>query len=266
LLRGNGGFEHNRQCIRVVDLLESRYPQFPGLNLTFELREGILKHHSQYDTPVLPRDTWGFEDLTGHPNPPLECQIVNVSDEIAYNCHDVDDGLSSGILVEGQLNEVKLWAGHYDHVKGSFGEADEQMRRHIMVRYLINLLVTDLIENSMKTISHEKPQSVEDIRSSNIFMIRFSDEIAKKNGRLKLFLYHNMYRHHRMVRMAEKAKLIVTELYKEYMRNVDVLPAHVKARIDKELRHVVVADYIAGMTDRFAAAEYKKLVDPFEKV
>lgn len=259
LLTDNGGFEHNRQCIRVVELLEKRYPDFPGLNLTHELREGILKHHSHYDNPQLP----GELDVGGMPS--LECQIVNISDEIAYNCHDVDDGLSSGVLTERQLEDVEIWQEQFLKVKKEFTGTDESMRRHIMVRYLINLLVTDLIERSQAIIAREHPRSIDDVRSSKTFMIRLSDDVAALNGKLKLFLYHNMYRHHRMVRMAEKAKIIVGGLYKLYMQKVDILPEHVRARIESEPRHIVVADYVAGMTDRFAAAEYKKLIGPVEQ-
>jgi dGTPase len=260
LLQDSGGFEHNRQCIRVVDLLESRYPDFPGLNLTYEVREGILKHHSDYDNPRLESEL----GLEGHPT--LECQIVNIADEIAYNCHDVDDGLSSGVLSEDQLSEIDLWRVHFKKVRSEFPRADEQMRRHIMVRYLIDRLVTDLTIQSRNNIREANPQSSEEIRQIRNPLISFSDDIIRQNGQLKLFLYQNMYKHYRMVRMSEKAKRIVFELFNAYTANVDLLPSHIKSRIDNELQHVVVADYVAGMTDRFAAAEYKKLVDPFERV
>jgi dGTPase len=260
LLKDNGGFEHNRQCIRVVDYLERHYPDFPGLNLTFETREGIFKHHSHYDNPKIP------DDFNPDLNPSLECQIVNVADEIAYNCHDVDDGLSSGVLIEDQLMQIDLWHEHYEKIRKEYPEADDQMRRHIMVRYLINQLVTDLTRQSEINISEERPQNPEDVRTNKKFLMTFSNSIVKQNSQLKLFLFRNMYKHFRMVRMSEKAKMIIFELFKSYKRNVDILPFHVKARLEIEPAHVVIADYIAGMTDRFAAAEYKKLVDPFERV
>jgi dGTPase len=260
LLKDNGGFEHNRQCIRVVDFLENRYPEFPGLNLTYEVREGILKHHSDYDNPQLDLEL----GLGG--NPSLECQIVNLADEIAYNCHDVDDGLSSGVLSEAQLLEIDIWREHYDEMMKEYPDADEQMRRYTIIRRLINHLVTDLTEQSAKNIAVNAPASPEDIRNSNRHFIAFSEYTARQCAQLKLFLYQNMYRHYRMVRMSEKAKRIISELYKAYINNIDVLPGHIKSRMDNELPHIVVADYIAGMTDRFAAAEYKKLIDPFEKV
>jgi dGTPase len=260
LLKDQGGFEHNRQCIRVVDLLENHYPQFPGLNLTYELREGIVKHHSDYDNPQL---DWEL-GLDGKPS--LECQIVNMADEIAYNCHDVDDGLSSGVITEDQLAEIDIWRDRFNEIRKQYPYADEQMRRHSMIRYLINFLVTDLTINSEQILTKENPLNTEDVRKSRKTLIAFSPETIKLNSQLKLFLYQNMYRHYRMVRMSEKAKRIISELFNAYMGNIDLLPDHIKSRIGVEKRHVIVADYIAGMTDRFAGAEYKKLLDPFERV
>jgi len=260
LLKDIGGFEHNSQCIRVVELLEKRYPDFPGLNLTFELREGILKHHSHYDNPLL------HGDFADSPNPSLECQIVNVADEIAYNCHDVDDGLASSVLTENQMDEIDLWREQVAIINARHPDADEHLRRHMMVRFLIDFLVTSLIKQSTEIISKENPGSIDDVRSNGTFMVRFPDRVAEQNSRLKIFLYRNMYSHHRMERMSEKAKLIIHKLFEVYMRNIDVLPLHIKSRMEEESRHTVVADYIAGMTDRFAAAEYKKLIDPFERV
>jgi dGTPase len=260
LLADQGGFEHNSQCIRVVDYLERRYPDFPGLNLTFEIREGILKHHSHYDNPQIP------DDLFPDKNPSLECQIVNIADEVAYNCHDVDDGLASGILSEDQLWEIDLWREHFEKIVKEYPDSDEQMRRHIMVRHLINHLVTDLTRQSESNIATENPLSSDDVRTNQKFLITFSESVTSQNSQLKLFLFRNMYKHFRMVRMSEKAKMIIFELYNSYMRNADILPLHIKSRLESEPRHIVVADYIAGMTDRFAAAEYKKLVDPFERV
>ncbi len=260
LLKDNGGFEHNKQCLRVVDLLEKRYPDFPGLNLTFELRDGILKHHSEYDNPRID----GEFGRSGRAS--LECQIVNIADEIAYNCHDVDDGLSSGILTEDQLGEIDIWREYFAKVVRENPGADEQLRRHIMVRHLINYLVTDLTVQSEKNIKAGIANDLSKVGTIQKSPISFSDTVAGQNGQLKLFLYQNMYKHFRMVRMSEKAKRIVTVLFNAYMANSDLLPTHIKSRIGNELQHVVVADYIAGMTDRFAAAEYKKLLDPFEKV
>lgn len=253
LLKDNGGFEHNRQCIRVVDLLEKRYPNFPGLNLTYELREGIFKHHSHYDQPDLPVE---FAD---GPSPSLECQIVNVADEVAYNCHDVDDGLSSGVLIPAQLDSVRLWRDHVHRVAREFPGADEQMLRHIMVRYLINFLVTDLTLQSEKNIAQFAPSQADDVRRNHSALVTFSEDAARLNGELKLFLYLNMYKHKKMVAMADQARTIVTRLFNSFMADSTLLPAHFQSKIGAEAKHTVVADYIAGMTDRFAAAEYEKL-------
>ncbi len=258
LLRDNGGFEHNRQCIRVVDVIEKRYHDFPGLNLTYELREGIFKHHSHYDHPDVP------SDLLIDGGPSLECQVVNMADEIAYNCHDVDDGLASGIIREEQLEDVSIWRRHMDRVRENYTDADEKMRRHIMVRTLINELVTDLLDQSRSNITAGNPQDVGDIRNNPEPLLEFSASMKIENQQLKEFLQDNMYRHSKMVRMAEKARKIITEIFKTYMNNPDTLPSHVKALLKKEPAYQVVADYIAGMTDRFAAAEYRKLIDPNE--
>lgn len=260
LLRDNGGFEHNHQCIRVVDVIEKRYHDFPGLNLTYELREGILKHHSHYDNPEVP------SDLPIDGGPSLECQVVNVADEIAYNCHDVDDGLSSGIIQEEQLENVSIWKRHVDRIKKNYADVGQKMRRHIMVRTLINELVTDLLQQSRLNIVAGNPRNVDDIRNNPEPWLEFSHSIKKENQKLKDFLQDNMYRHDKMVRMAEKARKMIAELFNTYMNNPDTLPPHVKALLKREPAHQVVADYIAGMTDRFALAEYNRLIDPDERM
>jgi dGTPase len=258
LLRDNGGFEHNRQCIRVVDVIEKRYHDFPGLNLTHELREGIFKHHSRYDNPEM------LSDPPIEGGPPLECQVVNMGDEIAYNCHDVDDGLASGIIREEQLEDVSIWKRHIDKVRENYPDADSKMRRHIMVRTLINELVTDLLNQSPANIAESNPQNVDDIRNNQRLLLEFSAPMEKENQNLKEFLQDNMYRHDKMVRMAKKARKIITEIFNIYMSDPGTLPVHVNTLIKRESAYQVVADYIAGMTDRFALAEYRKLVDPDE--
>jgi len=260
LLRHNGGFEHNRQCIRVVDVIEKRYHDFPGLNLTYELREGIFKHHSHYDNPEMP------SDLPIYGGPSLECQVVNMADEIAYNCHDVDDGLASGIIQEEQLEDVSIWKRHIDRVRKDYPDAGDKMRRHIIVRTLINELVTDLLDQSRSNIAASNPPNVDDIRNNPKPLLEFSASMEKENQELKEFLQDYMYRHHKMVRMAERAKKIIAEIFNTYMHNPHTLPPHVKALLKKEPAYQVVADYIAGMTDRFAAAEYKKLIDPCKRM
>lgn len=260
LLKDNGGFEHNRQCIRVVDVIEKRYHDFPGLNLTSELREGIMRHHSLYDNPEIPSD-W-IDDL----GPSLECQVVNLADEITYSCHDVDDGLASGILREKQLEDVSIWRRLMDRVRKDYTDAGDKMRRHIMVRKLINEMVTDLLDQSLSNIADSSPQNVDDVRNNPKPLLEFSASMEMESKKLNQFLHHNMYRHSKMMRMAEKARKIIAAIFETYMNNPHVLPPHVEALLDNEPAYQVVADYIAGMTDRFAAAEYAKLIDPREPV
>ena len=255
LLKDDGGFEHNQQWLRVIDLLEKRYPEFPGLNLTYELKEGIFMHHSPYDNPTVP------PGLQLGKSPSLECQIVNLADEIAYNCHDVDDGLSSGVLHEKQLEEIDLWKSQYDIMMTKYPEADEQLRRHIMVRYLIDYLVTDLTRQSESKIREVKPRGVDDVRNNGEPLISFSNDVTKQNSILKLFLFRNMYKHQRVVRMADTAIRTVRDLFEIYMDNPNALPPHIISRVGEERLQIVVADYIAGMTDRFAMAEHDRLLE-----
>lgn len=258
LLRDNGGFEHNRQCIRVVDVIEKRYHDFPGLNLTYELREGIFKHHSQYDNPEM------HSDLLKDSSPSLECQVVNLADEIAYNCHDVDDGLASGIIQMEQLGDISIWKCHISRVRKDYPDVGSKMQRHIVVRTLINEMVTDLLEHSRSNIAVSNPRNVYDVRNNKKSLLEFSASMKKESQQLMEFLQDNMYRHSKMVRMAEKARKIIAGIFNAYLKNPRTLPPHIEALLEKESGYQVVADYVAGMTDRFAAAEYRRLVDPCE--
>lgn len=253
LLKDHGGFEHNLQGLKVVDKLESRYPDFPGLNLTFELREGILKHHSHYDHPQLPRD------MNLERNPSLECQVVNMADEIAYNCHDVEDGLSSGILLERQMEKVAVWRRHLKFIKRSHPRADGRLRRRIIVRRMIDEFVTDLVEQSSRNIESASPRSPNDVRKADNNLLSFSARAMEESGALKEFLYVSMYRHRKLEAMAERARKIVSELYSAYTENRLLLPVHLWDLLKSVPVYEVAADYIAGMTDRFAASEYEKI-------
>ncbi len=254
ILKDKGGFEHNRQCLRVVDLIERRYPDFPGLNLTYELREGILKHHSNQTMPDIPTD------LDTDNGPSLESQIVNIADEIAYNCHDVDDGLSSGILTEEKLEELSVWKKGRDYYSEKRVESDSRMRRHLMVRFLINYLTTDLVENSQRAIDVDAPISADDIRASHKTLIRFSISVYEENRRLKRFLGKNLYKDEKLLRMADDARRMVRGLFYYYVESPDRLPSHIISRIGGNSIKIIAADYIAGMTDRFARAEYERLI------
>jgi dGTPase len=253
LMADHGGFEHNMQCIRVVDLLETRYPDFPGLNLTFELREGILKHHSDYDHPDIPLD------LQSDIGSSLECQVVNMADEIAYNCHDVDDGLYSGLITEEQLQNIAICRRHLDLINRDNPEYDEMTRKHLMVRRLIDEFVTDLVNNTSVNIKKSKIKTANDVRDGKLKLIQFSEYITADSKELKQFLYKNLYKHERLIKAADDAKQIVATLYKHFTAMPEVLPESYYNRLKKEPLEIVVADYIAGMTDRFAGSEYEKL-------
>jgi dGTPase len=259
IMKEQGGFEHNHQSLRVVDLLEERYPNFPGLNLTYEVREGIMKHETIYDRPIP-------TEFNPHKKATLECQLVNLADEIAYNCHDVDDGLASDVLKEEELNEVTLWHDIAREVKKQYLHLSPSQRRHQIVRMIINFEVTDLLCETNKKIQKYQIKSVEDVRNAGENIICFSSSTKKLNSQLKMFLFDKMYRHYRMIRMADKARRIVTQLFEVYLNNSDQLPPSFSSKIKEENKMQLVCDYVAGMTDRFALQEYKKLFDPFERV
>jgi dGTPase len=259
LMKDHGGFEHNRQSLKVVEQLEQRYPGFPGLNLTYELREGILKHETIYDNPMYPADLFPEERGT------LECQVVNVADEIAYTCHDVDDGLRSGLISYEDLQNVRIWKEISETVMKKYPYiANTQLYRHQMVNGLIGVMITDCVKSSLAALAKHNPLSIEDIRNMQFNLVKRSDEALAKESRLKQLLFEKMYRHHRLMRMAEKSERIITTLFESYVNNPEQLPPNFSSRLETEDKYVVVADYIAGMTDRFAGQEYKKMIDPFE--
>jgi len=259
LMKNHGGFEHNRQSLRVVEHLERRYPNFPGLNLTFELREGILKHETIYDNPANPAELFPSENGT------LECQVVSVADEIAYSCHDVDDGLNAGLFKVDDLLELELWEKLHNKLIKCYPDiAKTSLYRYQMVKLLVNEMVTDAVNASIKAIKKYKPANPDEVRKIPANIVCRSQEAIDTESGLKQFLHENMYRHYRLIRMAEKAERIIATLFEAYIGNPDQLPPGYKGRIQDEDVYVVVADYIAGMTDRFAGQEFKKLTDPFE--
>ena len=259
IMKDHGGFEHNHQSLRVVDFLEEKYPDFSGLNLTYEVREGIMKHETLYDRPI-PTEFNPRKKAT------LECQIVNVADEIAYNCHDLDDGLASDVLKEKELNEITLWQDIAREAKKRYLHLSPSQRRHQIVRMMINFEVSDLISETNKKIQKHQIKSLEDVRDAGENVISFSNPTGKLNSQLKMFLFDKMYRHYRMIRMADKAKRIIKQLFEVYLDDSDQLPPSFRNKIKEEDKMQLVCDYIAGMTDRFALQEYKKLFDPFERV
>jgi dGTPase len=260
LMAQHGGFEHNAQSLRIVDVLEERYPYFAGLNLTWEVREGIVKHSPPYDRPLAA----GFEPGRA---PCLEAQIVDLADEIAYNSHDIDDGLKSGLLTPEQLHDVTLWRETFGRISAEHPRAGFRIWRYQVQRALIDGFVTDLLAAAAARLRDLRIESVDDIRAHGFPLVGFSPEMEAKRLELKAFLMENLYRHYRVMRMAVKAQKIMADLFQAYMAEPAQLPPHISARWKAgEDRARVIADYIAGMTDRFAVDEHKKLFDPEERV
>jgi dGTPase len=256
LLEKEGGFDHNRQSLRIIDLLEIRYPEFRGLNLTAETREGILKHGCDWEHPVpLPVRT---------PSPSLEAQTTDVSDEVAYTNHDLDDGLRSGLLNLEMLDEVRLWRRARESVEDGLGAAPERVLRAQTIVALINHLATDLIEASARRLRAADLDSVAAVRMRPSPLVGFSPEVQGDKADLKNFLRVNLYSHPRVLQATQRAQRILGELFRLYRQDPRRLPAHVVARFGEEGEARAIGDYIAGMTDRFALAEHRRLVDSDE--
>ena len=261
LMKGHGGFEHNRQSLRVVDELEERYVGFNGLNLSFEVREGLIKHSSPYDAP-----TGQADEFSPGVVPVIEAQLINYADEIAYNNHDIDDGLKSGYITFKQLSEVQLWREVNEEVWKRFPAADPERLKYQTISSLIGLFIDDLTAETARMITENGINSVEDLRRVNKLVVGFSPELAKKNRELKLFLLENLYRHYKVERMRVKAERYLANLFQTYSAYPTLLPAKYLKRMDLLGPERVICDYIAGMTDRFALDEYKRLFEPYERV
>ncbi len=249
-----GGFEHNLQSLRVVDVLEERYAAFDGLNLCFETREGILKHCS---IEVATRLGAVGERFIKRQRPSLEAQIANLADEIAYNNHDVDDGLRAGLISLEQLAGVRLFALHLEEIRRTHPALPERRTIHETVRRMINTLVSDLIAETLRNIEAHRPQSLDDVRQAPL-IAAFSDHIREMSGELKSFLHAHLYRHYQVMRMSTKARRIIRDLFSAFMDDRRLLPPQYQHQEQPE-RARVVADYIAGMTDRYAIREYRRI-------
>ncbi len=253
-----GGFEHNLQSLRVVDVLEERYGMFDGLNLTYETREGILKHCSVEAAEKL--GDLGRRFLEGK-QPSLEAQLANVADEIAYNNHDVDDGLHSGLLSIRQLKDVDLFAGFWTEVQRAMPGITERRAIHETIRRMIGALILDLTQTSLERIREIDPKSVEDVRNA-MPLIAFSDDMTEKSRSLKKFLFENLYRHYQVNRMTSKARRIVRRLFSIFMAEPQLLaPEYRSASREGYEKARKIADYIAGMTDRYAMRQYRLLYE-----
>jgi dGTPase len=261
-----GGFEHNLQSLRVVDELEDRYADFTGLNLTFETREGILKHCSLKNAATLGDLGRRFIEKQ---QPSLEAQQTNLADEIAYNSHDVDDGLRSGLITVEALNSVTLFRDQYETVRSLYPQLAPRRTIHEVVRRLIGCQVIDLIETSKARLDQAAPDNIDAVRNHGKPLIAFSDAMLERNLELKRFLRTNLYRHYRVHRMSAKAGRTLTALFEAFLEDPRLLPedtqqqaALLEKTSGKDGRARVVADYIAGMTDRYAITEYERTFNP----
>ncbi len=258
LLKDHGGFEHNRQSLRVVEVLEKRYSSFDGLNLTWETREGIIKHSGTYDRPET-------SDFHPEEQSSLEAQIIDLADEIAYNNHDLDDGIASGLLDYEGVVKLHMWELARELYGRPLPESRKAAAREI-IRTIINLLVTDLINSTIKNINDGNITSYEDVKTASSKLAGFSNDVKKANNELKKFLRTNMYQHYRVTRMSLKSQKVINELFQIYTEHPDTLPERYKEEIEQNGLIRTVTDFIAGMTDRFALEEYRKLTDPFIRV
>ncbi|AJX18010.1 deoxyguanosinetriphosphate triphosphohydrolase [Burkholderia ubonensis] len=253
-MREHGGFEHNLQSLAVVDELEEHYGAFNGLNLCFETREGILKHCSRENARKL--GALGERFLQGR-QPSLEAQLANIADEIAYNNHDVDDGLRSGLVTIEQLAEVELWQRHHDEALAEFPHLEGRRLVHETVRRIINTLIVDLIDETTRNLARIAPASLDDVRAAPP-IVAHSEPVAAQAAALKRFLFKNLYRHYKVMRMANKAQRVVAGLFDAFCDDPRLLPPPYQSD-DPAKQPRLVAHYIAGMTDRFALKEYQRL-------
>ena len=250
-MRDHGGFDHNRQSLRVVELLENPYPNFPGLNLTFEVREGLRKHETLYELPT--------SEENKYCRPSLEAQIADLADEITYYSHDLDDAVDFEILGAAQLEENEIWRRSHSAVLARYADVREPDLHKLIIRDIIDTEVRDLIETSAKSIAESGVQSADDVRSQPAPLIRYSDELAQANRALRKFLYQNVYYHPRVAEVNRRACEMLRKVFEAYVLDPDRLGDTATKRIETEGLHRTVCDYIAGMTDRYLTEEYERL-------
>ena len=250
----HGGFNHNRQTLRIVTKLEKRYNGFTGLNLSYETLEGIAKHETEYDT-------MGDMDFNPDLRGSLEAQIANMADETAYSAHDLDDGLRSGLLTLEMVQSLGIWRMISDSIHFADSKLSD-LDRHRFITALTALEVDDIVEHSEQMIQKNRIESVSDLVHMPYNIVSNSDMMVGLNRELKDFLFNNMYRHYRVVRMSAKADMILSRLFDTFLNNPKLMPAHIQSMIDEKGLEVAICDYIAGMTDRYAVKQYQKLFDP----
>jgi dGTPase len=259
LMQDHGGFEHNRQGLRVVDYLEERYPTFKGLNLTWEVREGIVKHKTFFDHPDM-------KEFQGVLSASLEAQVVDAADEIAYDSHDLDDGITSRLIDIRDLNVVSLWHRAKAQILQKDLQLKEEIRKYQIVKSLINLRVEDIIIHTESLLRQHNIGSVDDVRSRTEKLISFSPEVLEESAQLRQFLNQKLYQHYKVVRMSNKARRFIQELFQAYVANPEQLPPTSRGRLKEDGVYRVVCDYIAGMTDRYAQNEYRRLFQPYQVI
>ncbi len=257
LMKEHGGFEHNKQSLRIVKLLEKRYPEFRGLNLTWEVLEGISKHTKDTENPISRNEKFRY--------PSLEAQVADCADGIAYNAHDLDDGITSSLLDIDKLREVALWRENEKLLDEKYSNLDFKLKKYQIVRRIINDLITDFREHTIQNLTRFNMQSPDDIRSAPQRMAGFGPEMDEKNRELKKFLFKNMYTHRRVMRMEFKAELYLTEIFKAYKKLPMLLPESSEKQTADDSLERKICDYVSGMTDRYAIREYKNLFTPDER-
>jgi dGTPase len=258
LMRDHGGFEHNRHGVRIVEYLEHPYPQFRGLNLTYELRECMAKHETRFDRPALA----GFE--AGQP--PLEGQVVELADSIAYDSHDLDDAIAMGIVTPSDLANLAIFKQAAADFATSLADLTDDQRIRRIAKLLIDLMASDAINTSERAIASAGVRSLDDVRAAPGRLVRLSEGLAPKVQELAAYLGNRVYRHYRVARMMTKARRFITQIFEAYQANPDQLPPKYREQAEAEGLQRAICDYIAGMTDRYAQDEYQKLYEPFERV
>lgn len=252
MMRDYGGFNHNQQSVRIVTFLENRYPDFIGLNLSWEVLEGMVKHETDYD--IAEAGEYNPE-LRGH----LEAQIANIADELAYTSHDLDDGLRAGMITPSQLEGIAIWEIVNESIGRRRSETLDELTRHQIIRRLINIETTDLIHSIDRYLRKSNVKTALEIQQLPYNVVGFSEDMYRRNRELKDFLFNNLYRHFRVVRMAAKSERIVSDLFSFYQATPASLPPAIQDQISERGLERTICDYIAGMTDRFAIEEYDRL-------
>lgn len=256
LMKDHGGFEHNVHTLRIVEHLEESYAEFPGLNLTFETREGLKKH---------PENFYKEKEKSGRFRS-LEAEIVDLADEIAYSSHDLDDGLRSELIHEEQLESVQLWRDADTYIHKKYPKIGPFQKKRLVIRLVINRLVVDLVDTTEARIKKYKIDSLKDMQKAPYPIASLSEPVKRQLAELKKFLYKNLYQHHRVVRMTDKGQRFLKALFGMYMQKPLALPPDVIRRSEKEGIPRAICDYLAGMTDRFALDEYNRIFAPYERV